>query len=117
MPIDPTKLAEFTGSETFYRHGLNRNIVYTQGVQYVAEEGGAFWLVDEVASGQLNPIIQKHDFQVWKLKKTSPHTAILTVEDGDYNEIFAKPIGFTDFPLDSMEFWFMNNTIYLPSEH
>src|SRR5580704_4857332 len=38
-------LAQFTGSENWYRHGINRNVLHTDGVQHVAEHGGAYWLL------------------------------------------------------------------------
>jgi hypothetical protein len=42
-------LAQFTGSETWYRHAINRNVLYTDGAQFLAERGGAYWLLDEIA--------------------------------------------------------------------
>jgi len=44
--LSKSDLAQFTGSENWYRHGINRNVLYTEGVQYVAEHGGAHWLLD-----------------------------------------------------------------------
>jgi len=38
-----------TGTETWFHHPLNRKVVYTEGMQYVAEKGGAYWLIDEIA--------------------------------------------------------------------
>ena len=39
--LSKNDLAQFTGSETWYRHGINCNVLYTDGAQYVAEHGGA----------------------------------------------------------------------------
>jgi hypothetical protein len=47
--LSKSDLAQFTGSENWYRHGINRNVLYTDGVQHVAERGGAYWLLDEIA--------------------------------------------------------------------
>jgi hypothetical protein len=38
-------LGQFTGSEHWYRHGLIRSVSYTDGAQYAAEHGGAYWLL------------------------------------------------------------------------
>ncbi|MFZ4768472.1 MAG: DUF6876 family protein, partial [Roseimicrobium sp.] len=38
-------LSQFTGTEQWYRHGLARNVLYTEGAQHVAESGGAYWLL------------------------------------------------------------------------
>ncbi len=35
-------LVQFTGSENWYRHGINRNVLLTDGAKYVADEGGAY---------------------------------------------------------------------------
>jgi hypothetical protein len=45
-------LRQFTGSEHWYRHGLNRAVLYTDGAKYVADQGGAYWLIDEIALAQ-----------------------------------------------------------------
>lgn len=111
-------LAIFTGSESFYRHALNRKVVFSEGAHYVAEAGGAFWLLDEIALIQpYDARVGKTEFQVWTLTVRADRTAALVCEDGNYNVVFTKDIAFTDFPLDAITLWFANNTIYLPSEH
>lgn len=108
----------FTGSETFYRHALNRKVMFTEGAHHVAEAGGAFWLLDEIALIQpYDARVAAEEFQVWKLTVRPDRTATLVCEDGNYNVVFSKEIEFTDFPLDTITLWFANNTIYLPSEH
>lgn len=111
-------LNHFTGSETFYRHPINRKVVFTQGAHHVAEAGGAFWLLDEIALVQpYEPKIAAEEFQVWKLTVREDRTAALVCEDGNYNVVYTKEIEYTDFPLETITLWFANNTIYLPSEH
>jgi hypothetical protein len=39
--LDPLMLAHFTGSQNFYRHSLVREVLYTEGVEYVADTAGA----------------------------------------------------------------------------
>ncbi len=58
-------LTQFTGSEYWYRHGLIRNVSYTDGAQYVAEHGGAYWLLDIIAIAQLHDqAVKTEPFQV-----------------------------------------------------
>jgi hypothetical protein len=116
--LNTSDLAQFTGSENWYRHAINRNVLYTDGAQHVAEHGGAYWLLDEIA------IIQPHDkrvaaeeFQVWKLAVGSDRSATLTCDDGNGNVVFTKKIEYTDFPLDEITLYFCNNVIHLPSEY
>lgn len=110
-------LSQFTGSENWYRHPINRKVTFTDGAKYVADTAGAYWLLDEIA------IIQPYDkrvaaeaFQLWKLTVSKDSTALLTCDDGNGVIVYTKPIEFTDFPLEEIEFYFENNVIYLPSE-
>jgi hypothetical protein len=41
-------LRQFTGSETWWRHGLVRDVLFTDGAKHVADAGGAYWLLDEI---------------------------------------------------------------------
>jgi hypothetical protein len=111
-------LRHFTGTETWYRHALVRDILYTEGVQYVAEQGGAYWLVDEIALLQkYQPEIAAEGFQLWKLRVKDDRSATLSCQDGDCKTIFEKTIAFTDFPLPEISFYVTNQTILLPSEY
>lgn len=115
--LNEAELAQFTGTEFWYRHSLNRNVTYTDGAKYVAETGGAYWLLDEIALTQLSePAVARQSLQVWTLSVRENHTATLACEDGNHNQVYSKPIEFTDFPLDTITLWFSNNVILLPSE-
>ena len=50
--LDPLVLAQFTGSQNFYRYGLVREVLYTEGVEYVVDNAGAYWLLDGIALAQ-----------------------------------------------------------------
>jgi hypothetical protein len=111
-------LAQFTGSETWYRHGLVRDVLFTDGVKYVADAGGAYWLLDEIALAQkYEKRVAAEEFQLWKLTVKDNHTAALTCEDGNGEAVFIKAIEFTDFPLPVIALYFVNHTILLPSEY
>ena len=45
-------LDQFTGTGHWYRHGLVRTILFTDGAKHVADAGGAYWLLDEIAIAQ-----------------------------------------------------------------
>ncbi len=34
--LNKNDLAQFTGSENWYRHGINRSVLYTDGAQHIA---------------------------------------------------------------------------------
>jgi hypothetical protein len=74
--LNAAELARFTGSENWCRHGINRAVLFTDGAKYVADQTGAYGLLDEIA------IIQRQDartageeFQVWKLAVSPDQTA------------------------------------------
>jgi hypothetical protein len=111
-------LVQFIGTEQWYRHALVRKVIYTDGARYVAETGGAYWLLDEIAFGQSVPAVAAEEFQVWTLRvDLAASSAMLTCDDGNDRVVFSKPIPFTDFPLAEIRFYFINNTILLPGEY
>ena len=66
--LDAADLAQFTGTEQCHRHSINRTVLYTDGAQYVAEHGGAYWLLDEIALVQpYDKKVAAEEFQVWTL--------------------------------------------------
>ncbi|MCA1452856.1 hypothetical protein I6F35_06425 [Bradyrhizobium sp. BRP22] len=117
MKLTHADLRQFTGTEQWFRHSLMRTILYTEGVQYLAESGGAYWLLDKVATWQLEPRVKAEPFQSWKLKVNENRTATLTCDDGKGNIVHSEAIDWTDFPLDQIELWVEGNVILLPSEH
>ena len=111
-------LIQFTGSENWYRHSLVRDVLYTDGVRYVAETAGAYWLIDEIALAQrYEKRVAAEEFQHWKLTVKADQTATLACDDGNGNAVYSKKIEFTDFPLEEIVFYCANNTIMLPSEY
>ena len=110
-------LEQFIGSELWYRHSLVRSITYTDGAKYVADHGGAYWLLDEIALAQnFSAAVKAEPFQVWKLA-VNDRRGLLTCDDGNGNVVYTKPIPFTDFPLTEIKFYFTDNVILLTSEY
>ena len=111
-------LRQFTGTEHWYRHGLARDILFTDGAKYVADEAGAYWLLDEIAFAQGGiPAVAAEEFQSWTLRVSADAKATLTCGDGNGRTVFDKTIDFTDFPLPEIVLWFTDNVILLPSEY
>ncbi len=122
--LDSATLAQFIGSENFYKFSRLFRALLTDGAHYVATEAGAFWLMDVIGSYQNG--LRREDFQVWKLipNKTTDGAKVVC-ENGNKVEILSQRIPFTDFPfIDGKEFvlWAVRNetggvTIMLPSEY
>jgi hypothetical protein len=117
--LTPADLDQFTGgSAQWYRHAINRKVLFTDGVKYVADQGGAYWLLDEIALIQpYDRRVAAEEFQVWTLSVRPDRSATLRCEDGNGKAVFSKEIAYTDFPMDEVTLWFADSTIYLPCEH
>ena len=123
-------LAQFHGDLERYRHTFNRRVIYTPGVQYVAEVGGAYWLIDAIASyltpGGLCDAARFDqrvaDLHFWSLTVREDRSALLEARvDSPCKPFITQVIPYTDFPLDSVRIWAGYDsrfwTLYLPSEH
>lgn len=132
-------LSQFTGDLDRYQHALDRKVVYTPGVKALADEAGAYWLIDAIASyqgeirrGTVHGTREEKEMlkamQFWTLKVTKDekeghHRASLILQaDSDRQEAVHQKIGYTDFPEGEWSIWVAANelggvTIYLPSEH
>ena len=111
----------FTGTENWYRHWLVKDVLYTDGVKYVADQAGAYWLIDEIAFAQKITKVAKEEFQNWTLK-VDKSSGVLTCTDGGKDAkkariVFTKRISFTDFPDPEITLWYTDNVILLPSEY
>jgi phage anti-repressor protein len=114
--LNEADLANFTGTEQWYKHWLGP--VYTEGVKYLAEHAGAFWLIDSIVINQTRPKVKGEEFQAWKLKvDLEKHTGVLTCDDGNGNIVYTEKVPFTDFPLPEITIWYTNRTLLLPSEY
>lgn len=124
------ELKQFTGGCERYAHSLNRRIIYTPGVRHVAEAGGAYWLIDAIASyltpSYLKRFIEKdpriETMSFWKLIVSNDESAVLEARsDSPYKPFVRQEISFTDFPLRTIDIWAAFDgvcwTLYLPSEH
>lgn len=111
-----SELANFTGTENYFQHPLN--ILYTDGIQCLASYG-CYWLIDIVASWQLDKKVRVQEFQVFKLTVNEDRSAIISIEDGNDKVIEKQNIEYTDFPLDSITLFYnsIEKVLYLPTEH
>ena len=112
-------LSSFYGTEA-YHPTIIKNVIITDGVKYVADSCQAYWLIDLMASYNV------------QLKKDKVHGVVVkvTCQDGlvkleginMYNDHveFAREFISSDFPLDEIAFYLVDNesawVIALPSE-
>jgi len=130
------RLQRFTGGGDQYRHFTG--LVYTEGVQYLAEQAGAYWLIDAIASWQTRPKVRAAPFQIWRLKVHADRSATLIgAEDIDEQghplhartpvdrafgrwtrgALARQAIEWTDFPLEEIKLYLQHGVLMLPSEY
>lgn len=72
----------------------------TDGVRALAEKGGAFWLLDIIASYQQkcrrDPMLR--DMQFWKLS-VKGSSAVVECERDEGDVAIRQEVGYTDFPI------------------
>jgi len=110
-------LDQFTGTETWTRHGLNRNMLCTDGVMYFAENAGngAFWFLDIVAT-ELMMLHKKEPCLVITLA-SKDGKATITADDGNDRVLYTREIEYTDCPPGDWKFYLVDNVLLLPSEY
>lgn len=108
-------LAHFHGTEHWYRNFTG--LLYTDGVQYLAEKAKAYWLIDLVGSYQ--PTHRHVPFQFWELdvQLEERKGVIKMSEDLGAPILVSQEIPYTDFPLKEIKLYCIDNVLLLPSEY
>lgn len=98
-------LRNFTGSEEWVQYSptLFPTVVLTDGARFVAQECGAFWLMDTISSHL--PKVNDH-FAVITLSRTGTQAVLTIADDDPASVIYAKQeFEYTDFPLDGIKMY------------
>jgi hypothetical protein len=114
-----TELDNYRGTDQWVRHMLVRDMLYTDGVQWFAENGGAqgaYWFIDIVAT-EYWPLLKKQPFMAIVLSVSENSTAVITVDDGNDRVIKTKQIHYTDMQPGDWRFFFTDNVLLLPGEY
>ena len=109
-------LAQHYGSQTIFKHSINPRFFYTEGVQCFAEEAGAYWFLDIVAT-DIWEFCLSLDFASVVLAVGESGGAAIGVEDGDGGVLWRKGIAYTDCPEGEWIFFYQNSTLLLPLEY
>lgn len=111
-------MAQFTGSDTFYRYGLAGDVLFTEGVKYVADTAEAYWLLDLICIANVyEPKVRAEEFQLWTLAVQDNTTGVVSCDDGNGRIVYKQTLTFTHFPAPGIKLYFCNGTILLPNEY
>lgn len=111
-------LAQFYGSENFYRYGPR--LILTDGIKFLADNAECYWLIDIVASILPKMIKLREDFLSCHLE-IKDNRGFFFADDGNGKVLYRQDIEFSDFPLEKFEFFVSSNgeyyTMLLKSEY
>lgn len=95
------ELNHFTGSTSFYRYWSNHKMIYTEGVQYLAEKTDSMWLIDAIGLNLFPRLLKEYKDRFYSIQFLvhSDYTAVITVGDGNGNVYLEHKIKWTDFPV------------------
>ena len=115
-------LQHFHGTEMFYQIPLLRTR-FTDGLKYLSEVAECFWLITDT-SVIAKSLINKSEFVTIDFRRLSKekqdytgYEAEIIYTDGNDNILEKHGYRVTDFPLDELRLFFVNNTLMLPSEY
>lgn len=115
-------LQHFHGTEMFYQIPLLRTR-FTDGLKYLANVADCYWLITD-ASIMAKSLMQRSEFVTIDFRRFSEEKRIITGYEAeiiytDGNDTILDKQGYrvTDFPLDELRLFFVNNTLMLPSEY
>lgn len=115
-------LQHFHGSEMFYQIPLIRTR-FTNGLKYLANVAECFRLITDV-SVIAKSLLNRSHFITIDFKRLSEeeqdytgYEAEIIYSDGNGNIFEIHRYNFTDFPLDELRLYFVDNTLMLTSEY
>ena len=119
------QLSQFIGAEQWYRHAINRKLIYTDGVKFFAENGGehgAYWFLDKVAC-EITALLKKRKeaFACITLRVNNQEEAFVIVTDGNEKPLATYDIHYTDMQAGDWKFFLIDDgthiTLLLPREY
>ena len=117
------KLLHCVGTTELTPHAIVPSLLLSEGALLLANEAGAHWLLDAIASWQIDARARAEPFQSWDLRvNTATRSAVLSMTDGNsMDAIIRQEIDWTDFPLDGMTLWLVVDgdirVMLLPGEY
>lgn len=115
-------LSRFQGSEVMYSIPW-LGTYYTEGIKYLAKAAECYWLVSDVSIVGKS-LMAKSYFVTVDFKRLAEEKqarkgceAMITYSDGNGKVFNSQAYELTDFPLDYLRLFFVDNTLMLPREY
>lgn len=115
-------LKHFTGTEMYHYIPILRTR-FTDGLKYLATTADCYWLISD-ASVIAKSLKNRSKWVTIDFKRLSAdkqdytgYEAEIVYSDGNDNILETHRYNATDFPLDELRLFFVNDTLMLPSEY
>lgn len=115
-------LQHFNGTEMFYSMPIAKS-KFTDGLKYLTEVAQCFWLITDacVIGNSLKDKSYFITIDFKRLPEEEQHQqqceAVIIYSDGNDNILKTQKYVSTDFPLDKLRLFYVDNTLMLPSEY
>ena len=106
------------GTNQYWKHLFG--LVYTDGVKAHADIAEAYWLIDAVASYQMDIAKFQNEhggFVLWKLEVKDGSAVLTASRDSGEEPFIMQDIEFTDHPEGEWDFWQEGKVLIIPEEH
>ena len=123
-------LSGFTGTEGYTYLNFLRNLKFTDGWVYLANETGCHWLADVVASVQHLPKVKEQSsFLVWRIVVKDSKGVVDAHWDSEgvdkegnsvyskKKEVYKQELTYTDFPEGTFEWYQCGDVVLLKREY
>jgi len=118
-------LSGYTGTTAYHKLSFFSKLKFTDGMAYLLNQVGAYWLGDIVASVQHKAKVQENSgFLVWRIVVKDGKAVVDahwdSEEDGSYSQdklVYSQKINYTDFPDGTFEFYQQGDVVLLKGEH
>ena len=123
-------LSGFTGTSQYHYLNFMKNLKFTDGFAYLANEANCFWLADIVASVQHKPKIRENNaFIIWRIVVNDDKALVDVHSDSDgyddngnnvYSDdklLYKQKLNYTDFPEGTFEFYQCGDVVMLKGEY
>src|SRR5262245_14137764 len=112
MTVTTADLQRFSNGTEKWHH-IILNFYVTDGVKFLMDNAGAFWLATDIAAYQAHPAVKRLPYQVWTLTvpdrkegDTKMVPGLLTcVPDIGERPVYRQDLTATDFPLPEVKLW------------
>ncbi len=92
-------------------------ILLSCGVNQLAKECRAFWLINLIIAYQCKPEIKQERFQTWELVRKEDQSFDIFSTDGNGHILTTQQIQYSDFPYDQATLWLVDGALLLPCEY